>query len=39
VVAIAVTIAMGIALWMDWEKLFWARFAVAMITLLTQLPL
>jgi len=31
--ALAITIAMGIALWMDWEKPYWAGFAVALISL------
>ncbi len=31
--ALAITIAMGIALWMDWEKPYWAGFAVAFISL------
>ncbi len=31
--AMAITIAMGIALYMDWEKPYWAGFAVAMISL------
>ena len=31
--ALAITIAMGIALWMDWEKPYWAAFAVAFISL------
>jgi uncharacterized membrane protein YccC len=32
-VALAITIAMGIALWMDWEKPYWAAFGVVMICL------
>ena len=35
-VALAVTIAMGIALWMDWEKPYWAAFGVIMISLPTE---
>ena len=34
-VALAVTIAMGIALWMDWEKPYWAAYGVIMISLPT----
>ena len=34
--ALAVTIAMGIALWMDWEKPYWAAFGVIMISLPTK---
>lgn len=34
--ALAVTIAMGIALWMDWEKPYWAAFGVIMISLPTE---
>lgn len=33
--ALAVTLAYGIALWMDWDKPSWAGFAVAMISLST----
>ena len=33
--ALAITIAMGIALWMDWEKPYWAAFGVIMISLPT----
>lgn len=33
--ALAMTIAIGIALWMDWEQAMWAGFAVAMISLAT----
>jgi uncharacterized membrane protein YccC len=35
-VALAVTVAMGIALWMDWEKPYWAAFGVIMISLPTE---
>jgi len=35
-VALAVTVAMGIALWMDWEKPYWAGFGVIMISLPTE---
>ena len=35
-VALSVTIAMGIALWMDWEKPHWAAFGVVMISLPTM---
>ena len=35
-VALAVTVAMGIALWMDWEKPYWAAFGVIMISLPTK---
>ena len=34
--ALAVTIAMGIALWMDWERPYWAAFGVIMISLPTK---
>ena len=33
--ALAMTIAYGIALWMDWDNPKWAGFAVAMISLAT----
>ena len=33
--ALAMTIAYGIALWMDWDKPIWAGFAVAFISLST----
>jgi uncharacterized membrane protein YccC len=33
--ALAVTLAYGIALWLDWDKPYWAGFAVAMISLST----
>jgi uncharacterized membrane protein YccC len=32
-IGLSMAIAMGIALWMDWEKPYWAGFAVAMISL------
>jgi len=35
-VALSVTIAMGIALSMDWEKPYWAGFGVVMISLSTE---
>ena len=31
--ASAITIAMGIALWMDWDKPYWAALSVAIISL------
>lgn len=34
-VALAIVIAFGVALWMDWEKPYWAGFAVAFISLET----
>ena len=33
--SVAVTIAIAIALWMDWEKPYWAAFGVIMISLAT----
>jgi uncharacterized membrane protein YccC len=33
--ALAMTIAYGIALHMDWDKPYWAGFAVAMVSLAT----
>ena len=33
--ALAITIAYGIVLAMDWEKLYWAGFAVAFVSLST----
>lgn len=33
--ALAITIAYGVALWMDWDKPMWAAFAVAVISLET----
>ncbi len=35
-VALAVTIAMAIALWMGWERPYWAAFGVIMISLATE---
>ena len=32
---LAMTIAYGIALYMDWDRPYWAGFAVAMISLAT----
>ena len=32
-IALAMTIAYAIALWMDWDKPYWAAFAIAVISL------